>query len=97
MRNPQNVLNNLTKHSKDKNYQFERLYRLLYNKEMYLVAYQTIYANPGHMTPGVDELTIDGMSIARIDQLIDSLKDESYQPHPSRRTYIPKRMGSHVH
>lgn len=93
MRNPQNVLNNLTKHSKDKNYQFERLYRLLYNKEMYLVAYQTIYANPGHMTPGVDELTIDSMSIARIDQLIDSLKDESYQPHPSRRTYIPKKNG----
>lgn len=93
MRNPQNVLNNLTKHSKDKNYQFERLYRLLYNKEMYLVAYQTIYANPGHTTPGVDELTIDGMSIARIDQLIDSLKDESYQPHPSRRTYIPKKNG----
>lgn len=93
MRNPQNVLNNLTKHSKDKNYQFERLYRLLYNKGMYLVAYQTIYANPGHLTPGVDELTIDGMSIARIDQLIDSLKDESYQPHPSRRTYIPKKNG----
>lgn len=93
MRNPQNVLNNLTKHSKDKNYQFERLYRLLYNKEMYLVAYQTIYANPGHLTPGVDELTIEGMSIARIDQLIDSLKDESYQPHPSRRTYIPKKNG----
>lgn len=93
MRNPQNVLNNLTKHSKDKNYQFKRLYRLLYNEEMYLVAYQTIYANPGHMTPGVDELTIDGMSIARIDQLIDSLKDESYQPHPSRRTYIPKKNG----
>lgn len=93
MRNPQNVLNNLTKHSKDKNYQFKRLYRLLYNEEMYLVAYQMIYANPGHMTPGVDELTIDGMSIARIDQLIDSLKDESYQPHPSRRTYIPKKNG----
>ncbi|HEL1095856.1 TPA: group II intron reverse transcriptase/maturase [Streptococcus equi subsp. zooepidemicus] len=93
MRNPQNVLNNLTKHSKDKNYQFKRLYRLLYNEEMYLVAYQTIYANPGHMTPGVDELTIDGMSIARIDQLLDSLKDESYQPHPSRRTYIPKKNG----
>lgn len=93
MRNPQNVLNNLTKHSKDKNYQFKRLYRLLYNKEMYLVAYRTIYANPGHMTPGVDGLTIDGMSISRIDQLIDSLKDESYQPRPSRRTYIPKKNG----
>ncbi|MFX3841410.1 group II intron reverse transcriptase/maturase, partial [Streptococcus suis] len=55
--------------------------------------YKTIYAKPGHMTPGVVELTFDGMSMARIDQLIDSLKDESYQPHPSIRTYIHKKNG----
>lgn len=97
MRNPQNVLNNLTKHSKDKNYQFERLYRLLYNKEMYLVAYQTIYANPGHMTPGVDELTIDGMSMARIDQLIDSLKMNLISHIHQDEPIFLRRMGSHVH
>ncbi|KAA6322833.1 Group II intron-encoded protein LtrA, partial [termite gut metagenome] len=37
--------------------------------------------------------TIDGMSIDRIKQLIDSLKNESYQPNPSKRTYIPKKNG----
>ena len=45
------------------------------------------------MTQGTDGKTIDGMSIRRIDKLIESLKDESYQPQPSRRTYIPKKNG----
>jgi group II intron reverse transcriptase/maturase len=60
---------------------------------MFLVAYQKIYANTGNMTKGSDENTIDGMSIKRIDDLIMLLKDESYQPQPSRRTYIPKKDG----
>lgn len=33
------------------------------------------------------------MSLERIDRLIETLKDESYQPKPSRRTYIPKKNG----
>lgn len=45
------------------------------------------------MTKGTDQKTIDGMSIKRIDNLISKLRDESYQPQPSRRTYIPKKNG----
>lgn len=45
------------------------------------------------MTKGVDGKTIDGMSLNRIDKLIEKLKDESYQPNPSRREYIPKKNG----
>jgi len=45
------------------------------------------------MTKGSDENTIDGMSLKRIDDLIELLKNESYQPQPSRRTYIPKKNG----
>lgn len=33
------------------------------------------------------------MSLERIDRLIAALRDESYQPKPSRRTYIPKKNG----
>lgn len=80
MRNPERVLNSLTKHSKDLNYKFERLYRILFNEEMYYVAYQRIYAKPGNMTAGADGKTIDRMSLNRIEKLITSLKDESYQP-----------------
>lgn len=45
------------------------------------------------MTKGADNATIDHMSISRIEKLIVSLKDESYQPIPSRRVYIPKKNG----
>ena len=93
MRNPERVLNSLTKHSKDLNYKFERLYRILFNEEMYYVAYQRIYAKPGNMTAGADGKTIDRMSLNRIEKLITSLKDESYQPKPSKRVYIPKKNG----
>jgi retron-type reverse transcriptase len=92
-RSPEKVLNSLTEHSKDLNYKFERLYRILFNEEMYYVAYQRIYAKPGNMTAGSDGKTIDQMSLTRIEKLITSLKDESYQPHPSRRVYIPKKNG----
>ena len=43
------------------------------------------------MTPGVNGITIDGMSSQRIAKLIESLKDRSYQPNPARRTYIAKK------
>lgn len=45
------------------------------------------------MTAGTDGKTIDAMSMERIDRLIETLKDETYQPKPSRRTYIPKKNG----
>ncbi|USF31303.1 reverse transcriptase domain-containing protein [Clostridium sp. MD294] len=93
MRNPKKVLNSLTDHSKNTEYQYERLYRILFNKEMYLAAYQKIYANKGNMTKGSDRKTIDGMSLKRIDMLIEQLKKESYQPNPSRRVYIKKKYG----
>lgn len=93
MRNSAKVLNSLNRHSKDLNYKYERLYRILFNTEMYAVAYQRIAPKQGNMTEGTDGKTIDGMSIKRIENLIASLKDESYQPKPSRRTYIPKKNG----
>lgn len=93
MRNPINMLSSLQNHSSDRSYTFERLYRNLYNRELFLLAYQNIYASQGNMTKGTDGKTIDAMSLNRIDGIIASLKDESYQPQPSRRTYIPKKNG----
>lgn len=91
MRNPTDVLNSLSDKSKNPEYRFRRLYRNLYNPDFYLLAYKNIYANGGSMTPGVNGITIDGMSSQRIAKLIESLKDRSYQPNPARRTYIAKK------
>lgn len=63
MRNSEKVLNSLINQVKDKNYKFERLYRILYNKDMYLLTYQNIYAHEDNMRKGIDGETIDGMSL----------------------------------
>jgi group II intron reverse transcriptase/maturase len=80
-------------HSKVSDYKFERLYRILFNEEMFYVAWQNIYAKQGNMTAGTDGKTADQMSIPRIERLIETLKNETYQPNPSRRVYIPKKNG----
>lgn len=93
MRNPQLILDALCSHSKVSGYRFERLYRIFFNEEMYHAAYERLKVRQGNMTPGTDGETMDGMNLAKITRLIDSLKDETYTPNPARRTYIPKKNG----
>lgn len=94
MRSPQTVLETLRKHAQKAHYQYERLYRNLYNPQLYLLAYQNLYANKGSTTAGADGATLSGMSLKRIESLIKKLRDRSYQPHPARRQYIPKKSGN---
>src|SRR5216684_3489309 len=70
-----------------------RIYRQLYNTNLYLTAYGRIYRNAGSMTPGVTEETADGTSLETFDTIIRALKQERYQWQPARRTYIPKKNG----
>lgn len=49
MRNSENVLNSLAGHSQDPNYKFERLYRLMYNENLYALAYQNIAPQHGQL------------------------------------------------
>jgi len=69
------------------------LYRQMSNKSLYLLAYGTIYSNKGAMTPGACDETADGMSEAKIDEIIDRLRYERYRFAPVRRVYIPKKNG----
>jgi group II intron reverse transcriptase/maturase len=71
----------------------ERVYRLLFNRNLYLRAYGKIYRNTGAMTHGVTDETPDGMSLAKIDAIIEALRYERYQWLPARRVYIPKKNG----
>lgn len=91
MRNPTHVLKSLEDKACVKGYMYERLYRNLYNPDFYLLAYKKIATSPGSMTTGADGLSIDQMSMARINRIIESMKDHSYQPNPARRTYIAKK------
>jgi hypothetical protein len=70
-----------------------QLYRQMFNKNLYLLAYGNIYSNQGAMTPGASEETADGMSEGKIDQIIELMRHERYRFSPARRIYIPKKNG----
>ena len=71
----------------------ERLYRQLFNPQLFLLAYGRIYANKGSMTPGVTAETVDGMSLAKIGTIIAALRGERYRWRPVKRVQIPKKNG----
>ncbi|MGO9751322.1 MAG: reverse transcriptase domain-containing protein [Solirubrobacteraceae bacterium] len=71
----------------------EGLYRQLFNPQLYLLAYGRIYSNRGAMTPGPDAETADGMTMGKIEAIIDALRYERYRFRPVRRLYIPKKDG----
>ena len=67
------------------------LYRQLFNPHLYELAYGRIHSNKGAMTPGVDGETADGMSLAKIDKIIEAVRHERYRFKPARRVHIPKK------
>ncbi len=71
----------------------ERVYRQLFNQNLYLTAYGKIYRNAGAMTPGTTKETVDGMSLEKIETIIEAMRHERYRFKPARRTYIPKKNG----
>jgi hypothetical protein len=71
-----------------------RVYCLIRQRDLFLTAYGKLYANKGAMTPGVNpEDTVDGMSLKRIDTIIEQLESGTYQWTPVQRTYMDKKKG----
>jgi group II intron reverse transcriptase/maturase len=71
----------------------KKLYRQMFNTQMYLLAYGRIYANKGAMTRGVSQETVDGMSLGKIGRIIEAMRFERYRFRPVRRVHIPKKTG----
>lgn len=69
------------------------LYKQLYNVNFLANCYDNIKSKPGNITPGSDDKTLDGMSSKLIQQISESLKDESFTFKPSRRVMTPKANG----
>src|SRR5205823_5661677 len=70
-----------------------QLYRQMFNKDLYLLAYGSIYSSQGAMTPGASEETADGMTEGKTGQIIELMRHERYRFAPARRIYIPKKNG----
>lgn len=69
------------------------LYRLLYSRDLYIIAYNSVKSNDGAETSGADGTSLHGFCEDWITQLIASMREESYQPQPNRTTMIPKSNG----
>ena len=92
MRPAETVLNVIRERG-ERGLPLENIYRLLYNRELYLRAYGRLYSNQGAMTKGTTAETVDGMSLAKIDRIIDELRYERFRWTPVRRVNIPKPNG----
>jgi group II intron reverse transcriptase/maturase len=71
----------------------EDVYRMLYHPDMYLRAYARLYKNKGAMTQGATAETVDAMSLAKIERLINDVRHERHRWTPVRRIYIPKKKA----
>jgi hypothetical protein len=60
------VLQTLIRERGSKGLPLERVYRMLFNPELYLIAYAKLYKNDGAMTPGTNGETVDGMSLCAV-------------------------------
>jgi group II intron reverse transcriptase/maturase len=66
------------------------LYRLICDEQLLVIAYNTIKSKQGNMTPGPDNETLDGTSPLVIREIIESLKNQTFEFKPVRRIFIPK-------
>ena len=71
----------------------ERVYRQLFNQDLYLRAYGRLYRNAGAMTKGTTPETVDGMSRHKIEEIIAAVRHERFRWAPVRRAYILKGNG----
>jgi len=92
MRDAETILN-IHRERGEKQIPLERVYRHLFNPDFYLAAYGKIYRNTGAMTKGTTQETVDGMSLEKIREIINLLKQEKWTWTPVRRIYIPKANG----
>jgi group II intron reverse transcriptase/maturase len=70
-----------------------RIYRQLWNENLYVSAYSRLYANDGALTPGATPETADGMSLAKIRRITERVKTETYRWTPVRQKKIPRPDG----
>ena len=70
-----------------------QLYRQMFSKDLYLLAYGNIYSSQGAMTPGASAETAGGMSGDKIGQIIGLMRHERYRFSPARRVCIPEKNG----
>jgi group II intron reverse transcriptase/maturase len=86
-------LETLRKLNSNKEWINHGLYRLMFEEDLYIVAYERIKSKPGNMTPGTDGKTLDSFSLKEIQHIIQLMRTEHFRFKPVRTTFIPKANG----
>jgi group II intron reverse transcriptase/maturase len=60
------------------------------NLKNLILAYETIKSKPGNMTPGIDDVTLDGIDLKYFESIQTKLKKGKYHFNAARRIQIPK-------
>ena len=76
----------------EKRQKLERAYRKIRGRDLFLAAYGKLYAKSLATTPGASS-TVDGMSLKRIDKIIEQLEYGTVQFQPVFLVYIEKKNG----
>src|SRR2546428_9304089 len=83
----------LRKANRNRQWENDDLYRLLYRVDLYILAYERIKSKPGNMTPGTDGKTLAGFSMETIHTIIEEMRTEQFRFKPGRTPFIPKANG----
>lgn len=86
-------LETLRRLNRDPNWVNDNIFRLVSSPQLAVLAYERIKSAPGNMTAGEDNVTLDEISLEALQDICASVRDESYQPRPVRRKFIPKANG----
>ncbi|MGL5513525.1 MAG: reverse transcriptase domain-containing protein [Sporomusa sp.] len=81
------------RNSNNPNFINKDLYRLLYDENIYITAYNAIKSNRGAETKGSDGTSLDGFCMKWVHEIISDLRNESYRPLPNKTQLIPKKNG----
>lgn len=73
-----------------------KLAHLYASPEALIYAYELIKSNPGNMTKGLDDVTLDGIDRDYLDRISGEILSGKYQFKPIRRVHIPKPGSSEM-
>jgi group II intron reverse transcriptase/maturase len=82
--------------SQDQDFRFDDIYNFMCYEDWLRRAYKSVKSNSGSRTAGIDSQTMEDFEEdleGNLKDLRRSLKSQSFDPKPVRRTYIPKGDG----
>ena len=70
-----------------------KVFRRMLDKDLFIKAYTELSQNKGRLTPGINGETIDGITLEKLEELIEAIREKRFRWTPVKRVYIPKDNG----